>query len=190
MSLSLFATSPKKLKNFQKIPIASVARFSFAESSLARRNNRADCLTTSCPRCNKRSIVQRSPNTFDCLNCNFHKQLPPVRPTRYSPPLNSLPLNSPPLANPSAGRSLPPLRSYRHDQNSSHPAFGYGLDDSEPDDSSVGSRPLGQGSLSRLLDTSRRYAYREQAYNMHSEINTVQPLVFAVIAVIIGLFIL
>lgn len=31
-----------------------------------------------CPKCSKHSIVRRSPNTFDCLNCNFHKELPPV----------------------------------------------------------------------------------------------------------------
>lgn len=38
-----------------------------------------------CPKCSKYSIITRSPNTFDCLNCNFHKQLPPV----VSPPLKS-----------------------------------------------------------------------------------------------------
>lgn len=31
-----------------------------------------------CPKCGKRSIVARSQNTFDCLNCNFHRELPPV----------------------------------------------------------------------------------------------------------------
>ena len=31
-----------------------------------------------CPKCAKRTIVKRSHNTFDCLNCNFHKELPPV----------------------------------------------------------------------------------------------------------------
>lgn len=31
-----------------------------------------------CPKCGKRSIVKRSQNLFDCLNCNFHKELPPI----------------------------------------------------------------------------------------------------------------
>ena len=31
-----------------------------------------------CPKCGKRSIVARTQNTFDCLNCNFHRELPPV----------------------------------------------------------------------------------------------------------------
>lgn len=35
-------------------------------------------LAVECPKCGKHSIVERSPNRFDCLNCNFHKALPPV----------------------------------------------------------------------------------------------------------------
>ena len=31
-----------------------------------------------CPKCGKRSIIARTHNTFDCLNCNFHRELPPV----------------------------------------------------------------------------------------------------------------
>lgn len=31
-----------------------------------------------CPKCKKHSIVKRSPNLFNCLNCNFQKELPPV----------------------------------------------------------------------------------------------------------------
>lgn len=34
--------------------------------------------SVECPKCGKRSIVARSQNTFDCLNCNFHRELPPV----------------------------------------------------------------------------------------------------------------
>jgi hypothetical protein len=35
-------------------------------------------LAVECPKCGKHSIVERSPNRFDCLNCNFYKALPPV----------------------------------------------------------------------------------------------------------------
>lgn len=54
-------------------------------SSLSSLSNRMRSEPLECPKCGKRSIVTRSPHTFDCLNCNFHKQLPPV----VSPPLKS-----------------------------------------------------------------------------------------------------
>jgi len=34
--------------------------------------------TIECPKCGKHSVVRRSPNVFDCINCSFHKELPPV----------------------------------------------------------------------------------------------------------------
>jgi hypothetical protein len=37
--------------------------------------------TVECPRCRKRAIVRRSPNVFNCLNCNFQKEFPPLSPT-------------------------------------------------------------------------------------------------------------
>ncbi len=48
---------------------------SFARSPLSG-HTRAE--NVECPKCSKRSIIRRSPNTFDCLNCNFHKELAPV----------------------------------------------------------------------------------------------------------------
>jgi len=46
--------------------------------SAALPSSRLRSETVECPKCSKRSIVKRSPTTFDCLNCNFHKELPPV----------------------------------------------------------------------------------------------------------------
>ena len=31
-----------------------------------------------CPKCGKHTVVKRSPNHFDCLNCSFQKSLSPV----------------------------------------------------------------------------------------------------------------
>ncbi|NJM99134.1 MAG: hypothetical protein HC800_20110 [Phormidesmis sp. RL_2_1] len=44
--------------------------------------NRSSSETVACPKCNRRSIVMRSPNTVDCLNCSFHKELPVVSRSR------------------------------------------------------------------------------------------------------------
>ncbi|MEM6449461.1 MAG: hypothetical protein AAF703_04005 [Cyanobacteria bacterium P01_D01_bin.105] len=52
------------------------------------------------------------------------------------------------------------------------------------DSTDIDSNALGQGSLSRFLDTS------PTAQNSHIETDPVQPLIFAVIAVIIGILIL
>lgn len=40
-------------------------------------HNRATA-SLECPKCGKHTIVKRSPNQFDCLNCNFQKSLPPI----------------------------------------------------------------------------------------------------------------
>lgn len=40
--------------------------------------HRASTEAVECPKCGKRSIVERSSNIFDCLNCSFHRELPPV----------------------------------------------------------------------------------------------------------------
>lgn len=54
-------------------------------SSLGRRSFEAveSLEAVECPECGKRTIVKRSHNTFDCLNCDFHRALPPV-PSRTS----------------------------------------------------------------------------------------------------------
>jgi predicted RNA-binding Zn-ribbon protein involved in translation (DUF1610 family) len=52
-----------------------------------------------CPKCSKHSIVRRSPNTFDCLNCNFHKELPPVTISAATP--KKLTYSQPPTVRPS-----------------------------------------------------------------------------------------
>lgn len=51
-----------------------------SDASSQRRlpNNAAISETVACPSCGKPSIVRRSPNIFDCLNCNFHKEFPPL----------------------------------------------------------------------------------------------------------------
>jgi predicted RNA-binding Zn-ribbon protein involved in translation (DUF1610 family) len=45
-------------------------------STLLGGRTRAE--TVECPKCGKHSIIRRSPNAFNCLNCNFHKELPPL----------------------------------------------------------------------------------------------------------------
>lgn len=50
---------------------------SLSSSSLANLGRRSTD-RVECPKCGKRSIVTRDQNTFDCLNCNFHRELPPV----------------------------------------------------------------------------------------------------------------
>lgn len=64
-----------------------------AEASPARLPfGRRSTDLVECPKCGKRSIVARAHNTFDCLNCNFHRELPPVTGSLASQarPLNSL----------------------------------------------------------------------------------------------------
>ncbi|MEO1387594.1 MAG: hypothetical protein AAFV85_09505 [Cyanobacteria bacterium J06634_6] len=46
--------------------------------------------SVECPKCGKRSIVARSHNTFDCLNCNFHRELPPVANRTLTPGSSAL----------------------------------------------------------------------------------------------------
>ena len=60
---------PMKMSNSTILP----AGWPLSHRSLAE--------AVECPKCGKHSIVKRSPNTFNCLNCNFHKELPPVAPT-------------------------------------------------------------------------------------------------------------
>ena len=125
-----------------------------------RRETTVECLATPCPKCNQRAIVQRSLNTFDCLNCDFHKRLPPIG-ARY-------PLRSPQLR---AGGSASSLDGYELD--------GEGFENID-----LGGTQLGQGSLSRHLATHR------SLYTPPHETDAAQPILFAVIAVIIGILVL
>jgi len=76
--------------------------------SRAQRSRQLFDEAIECPKCGKHSVVRRSPNVFDCINCSFHKELPPVatsaslpsaRLPRHSLPVQSL-LNSPRLSHP------------------------------------------------------------------------------------------
>ena len=124
-----------------------------------RANNTLDCITTPCPKCNKRSLVRRSPNTFDCLNCNFHKQLPPIS-------------NEASLITPNRIRDMERRKRALGIYNSTQSLESNSID-----------TPFGQGSLSRFLDTS-------SVQSTHTETETAQPMIFAAIAVIIGILIL
>lgn len=70
----------------------SGATLPISSMSFARR---APADAVECPKCGKRSIVERSSNIFDCLNCSFHRELPPV--AHRSGPSRTTPL---PLSNP------------------------------------------------------------------------------------------
>ncbi len=72
-----------------EVPSASLSVSDFFESDLPEAvrskspsnhpfGSRAQAEAVECPKCNKRSIVRRSHNTFDCLNCSFHKELAPI----------------------------------------------------------------------------------------------------------------
>ncbi|KPQ35117.1 MAG: putative transposase DNA-binding domain [Phormidesmis priestleyi Ana] len=49
-----------------------------AVANLPTRPSSISAESVECPKCGKRSIVRRSANMFNCLNCNFHKELPPL----------------------------------------------------------------------------------------------------------------
>ena len=176
MSQLLSAVSAKeklKLKHRQQtLHLTAAVRSPLTDSGLSRRSGHVDCLDTPCPKCNKRTLIQRSHNRFDCLNCNFHKQLPPVHSARYASPLSSAP------------RSLTPTGSYDRSRISR-----YDLEESGSN-SLTGRRQLGQGGLSRLIETTPSYTHRSHDYGAYKEFDATQPLIFAAIAVIIGLFIL
>lgn len=167
MQLSLSDSLPRsktREKPSEKIPLnqSTLTATSFAGSAFPsnRGNSTVDCLTTPCPKCNKRSIVRRSTNTFDCLNCNFHKQLPPV-------------MNGPSLLTP---------RRIRNIERGTRALSDYS-DTPSLDSSGIEGRALGHGSLSRFLETS-------SVHSTHTEPDTAQPMIFAAIAVIVGILIL
>jgi predicted RNA-binding Zn-ribbon protein involved in translation (DUF1610 family) len=118
----------------------SLAMSDLSEAVLSESSNafilgdRTRAEPVECPKCSKHSIIRRSHNTFDCLNCNFHKELPPIA-------------ISDPACSPKTSRKLiysqPPT---------ARPSFD---------------------ELSNISGTDK-----------------IQPLVFAVIAVIIGIIIL
>ena len=120
-----------------------------------------------CPRCGKHSIVKRSANTFDCLNCSFHKELPPVSPLT------------------SVGRSPLGSRSAKGRSESSsvmggpmvHPPTGHAL------------LPH-RHPLNRRISVDPNLSYLEPLETEVGEGDKIQPLVFAAIAVIFGILFL
>lgn len=159
LSASLPTGLPTRLTNGQirpKIPARSKLKSTQRAHTADTIASTVECLATPCPKCHKRTIVQRSLNTFDCLNCSFHKQLPPVS---------------------ASSRRLIGSRGLMGDRST-------GLEGINAEGGG-----LGQGSLSRLIDAPTP-SYRQPWQEPSAEPDTAQPLIFAAIAVIIGILIL
>ena len=129
-----------------------------------------------CPRCGKRSIVERSSNVFDCLNCSFHKELPPVA-HRANPRAKSH-RATPPLATASVtSSSLHKRAALSHSaayMRSTHPQQCNNLD-----------TLLSSGPHHPSLDRLPLYTGDEM-----TDANQSNPWIFALIAVIFGIFLL
>ena len=164
------ATKPAKIPDRPRPDKPTLVATLLPGSSLSprRRSNDVDCLSTPCPKCAKRSLVRRSHSIFDCLNCNFHKQLPPIRAGQRSGDLSRL----------EAPRTL-------EDAQTSHRPSSARLDSR-----TLAGRKLGQGSLSRLLETDTGHLNFYTEAGPPAETEAAQPLIFAVISVIIGILIL
>lgn len=136
-------------------PDARSAVYSLSSSRLLRE-------AAECPRCSKRSIVKRSANTFACLNCGFHKELPPVSPLasvgnrRTKGRSESSSVVGEPTLHPPTGHALLPHR---------HP-------------------------LNRRISIDPNLSYLEPLETEVGEGDKIQPLVFAAIAVIFGILFL
>ncbi|MGD1898192.1 MAG: hypothetical protein ACFB16_14705 [Phormidesmis sp.] len=132
---------------------------SLSRQSFGRRTLNA----VECPKCGKRSIVARAHNVYDCLNCSFHRELPPVikQPARL-------------LASQPVGQ--------RANLLSSAPSASGGLLLSDD------SRGSGRRSLDALL-SSDAYSSLDLADETESE-DSGQPWIFAAIAVIFGILLL
>ncbi|MEO1621634.1 MAG: hypothetical protein AAFU53_11465 [Cyanobacteria bacterium J06632_3] len=118
-----------------------------------------------CPECRKHTIVKRAPNVYDCINCGFHKELPPVAPrslARYaSRQYDPTRLDSP------ATDLLPDLNLITLDYPSHQLR------------SPIASIPT--------LDPNHPHLELEEGV---PEADKIQPLVFAAIAVIFGIIFL
>lgn len=131
-----------------------------------------------CPKCGKRSIVARSPNTFDCLNCNFHRELSPMRPSVSQP-------SSKQHRAPHPKDSLVSSRlAASHPLRSGLPERGL-------------ERRMERGARRNLTQRSNLNAlFASEAYRTSLEIGdemeeeTSQPWLFAAIAVIFGILLL
>lgn len=119
-----------------------------------------------CPKCGKRSIVRRSADLFECLNCSFHKELTPVSVSRRAN-LFSVPGQASKPEGVSRGLSL-------HQQEPLHSeGIGY------PSVKSSG------GSLSESL-----YSHGLSSLEPAAKPDRIQPLIFAALAVIFGILLL
>lgn len=199
---SLFYRNPHKKNPHQRNPHRessekipdkpSLVTAPFLKSSLiSHRHSDIDCLSTPCPKCSKRSIVQRSPNTFDCLNCNFHKRLPALSAShRLAAPRSKPGRAKPGRAKP--GRFKPRGGARRLETDG---LGSYELGNAEIEGNELDNGLIGHGSLSRFLETSRSPLYITPNHNIApddipAETDAAQPVFFAVIAVIIGILIL
>ncbi|MEL6352513.1 MAG: hypothetical protein AAFR58_12175 [Cyanobacteria bacterium J06627_28] len=141
-------------------PDARSAVYSLSSGRLLRE-------AAECPRCSKRSIVKRSANTFACLNCGFHKDLPPVSPLAS--------VGRSPLSNrPTKGRSE---RSSVVGEPMLHPPTDHAL-------------LPGRHPLNRRISVDPNLSYLEPLETEIGEGDKMQPLVFAAIAVIFGILFL
>jgi ribosomal protein S27AE len=113
-------------------------------------------LAVECPKCGKRSIVERSPNRFDCLNCNFHRALPPV-------------LSASKQAASQSQSELQEIDDYRFEQQPARSPYGNIVLSSDPN--------LPARSPSENLEEA-------------ASADTSGPLIFAAIAVLLGILFL
>ncbi|MEM6868575.1 MAG: hypothetical protein AAF528_09370 [Cyanobacteria bacterium P01_C01_bin.121] len=131
---------------------------------------RASVDAVECPKCGKRSIVERSSNVFDCLNCGFHRELPPVS-RRVTPTLSTSARAVSSLSVPNQILPSPLLNAQGHIQQ----------------------RGLTHSNLNALLSSDATSSLDSFSLDMDEEQiapDSSQPWIFAVIAVIFGILLL
>jgi len=137
-----------------------------------------------CPKCGKRSIVERSSGVFDCLNCSFHRELPPVARRAKSGRSSESSLSSPQEGRQRRGTAqrtlLSPAKSLDRRQVTS----------TLPHHLSVSQR----GKISTLLSSEAHHSAVDRfPFDLNEDMaepDQSQPWIFAVIAVIFGILLL
>lgn len=162
--------------------------------------HRASVDAVECPKCGKRSIVERSSNIFDCLNCSFHRELPPVG---RRAGLGRSGLSRSGLGRSGLGRSTVSQLSASHDdihqrgsaqRSALLPQSERARVTSFPSHASLSQR----SSLNALFNADGQPSSLDRDFNRFSlemeeemgDADQSQPWVFAVIAVIFGILLL
>ena len=186
------ATSGSSADPHRSASLLPISGMSFAQS--------ASVDAVECPQCGKRSIVERSSNIFDCLNCGFHRELPPI--ARQSGLTRST--RSPRLGSPRQNASTDGQRddfspqtllSLEQDHTMTarrHPQKGVPLSSrhASPRDMRVAQHSRFNSLLSSDVQHASLDRFALDMGEEMAEADKSQPWIFAVIAVIFGILLL